>query len=98
MATQTELTADEIGDRGETIYEERLRAQLEPGNVGRFLSIDIDSGEYEMGDNRLENVHRLRGRLPNAVVYTLKIGYPAVAVIGDRLRPNSETARMKKPQ
>lgn len=98
MAMQTRLTADEIGDRGEAIYEDQLRAQLEPSNIGRSLSIDIDSGEYEMGDDRLENVRRLRHRLPDAVIYTLKIGYPAVAVIGGRLRPNSEMSEPSNDQ
>jgi hypothetical protein len=91
MATRTELTAEEIGRRGKAIYEERLREQVEPGNVGRYLSLDIDSGEYEIGDDRLETLDRLSTRLPNAEIYTVLIGYPAAGAIGTGLRPIKDT-------
>jgi predicted aspartyl protease len=44
----TKYSADEIVARGKAIYEQRLRAQLEPQNVGKFLVIDIETGDYEM--------------------------------------------------
>jgi hypothetical protein len=85
------LSADEIVGRGEEIYEKTLRQRYEPGNIGKFISIDITSHDYEIGDDHMETVNRLRSRVPSeAMVCTLKIGYPAVAVIGGSLRPNAE--------
>ena len=84
------LTADEVVDRGEAIYEQTLRSQVETGNIGRYIAIDIATGQYEIGDEHLPTVKLLRARLPqDALVCTLRVGYPAVAVIGGRLRPNS---------
>lgn len=40
-------STEEIAVRGREIYEKRLRHQLEPGNTGKFLVIDIETGEYE---------------------------------------------------
>jgi hypothetical protein len=82
------LSADEVGDRGERIYETALREKVEPGNTGKFIAIDIHSGEYEIGPDHRETVNRLHERVSDAEVYTIKIGYPATAVTGGRLRPN----------
>ncbi len=42
---------EEIGRRGQEIYESRLRALLETEeNIGKIVSIDIDSGDYEIAD------------------------------------------------
>ncbi len=90
MATQTELTAEQIGRRGKALYEERLRKQVEPGNVGQYLALDIDSGEYEMGAQQKETVKRLLARLPDAIIYTVLIGYPATGAIGHLLLPNKD--------
>ncbi len=92
METKTRLTADEIGARGEEIYDRTLRDKVEAGNIGKLLALDIHTGEYEIGTDHLETVHRLRDRLPQAEAYLIKIGYPATAVIGGRLLPNPPRA------
>jgi hypothetical protein len=89
--TQPEL--DAIGRRGEEIYEQSIRRQIEDGNLGKFVAIDINSGEYEVGADHLETVNRLHSRRQNAEVYTIKIGYPATAVIGGSLRPTAKAVK-----
>jgi hypothetical protein len=83
--TQPEL--DAIGRRGEDIYERTIRRRVEVGNVGKYVAIDLGTGDYELGADHLETVDRLHERLPKAEVYTVKIGYPATAVIGGSLKP-----------
>ena len=90
MATQTELTAEQIAQRGRAIYQERLRKHVESGNTGQYLALDINSGEYEIGETHRETVDRLRVRMPDAEIFTLLIGYPAIGAIGNRLLPNSD--------
>ena len=90
MATQTELTAEQIVQRGKAIYQERLRKQVEVGNVGHYLAVDINSGEYEIGAKHMETVKRMLARQPDAVIYTMLIGYPAIGAIGTGLLPNKE--------
>lgn len=85
----TKLTPDEVVDRGEAIYRERLQAHLETGNVGKFLVIDIDTSKYEMGDDHYITLKRALAKRPDAVLCGLKIGYPATARLSGRLRPNA---------
>lgn len=89
-STKTRLTLDEIADRGEKIYQDRLRAQVREGNVGKYLVIDIGSGDYEIGDEHLPTAKRLCARHPNASLYGMRIGYKAIASFGGALRPQEK--------
>jgi len=81
-----QLSPGDIAVRGEEIYNTELRGLLEEANRGRYLALDIKSGEYEMGDAYLPLWDRLRQRNPDAIIYTLRIGYPALGRIGGRRR------------
>ena len=84
MTTITDYAPGEVSRLGEAIYQERLKAGLELGNVGRVLVIEVATGNYEFQEprNRYEASDRLRERNPNAVLYALRIGYPAVTKRG----------------
>ena len=80
--SQTRLTNDEIGRRGEELYDQHIRAQVEPQHTGEYLALDVGSGDYEIGPSYALLTQRLRARHPNAAVYILRIGYPVAARIG----------------
>ena len=81
-------TTDEIVQRGEEIYQRDIRPLVAEGNVGRYLLVDTETGEYELGDDLLEAAHRAHAKREDAVLYALRIGYPAVDHIGGSwLRP-----------
>jgi hypothetical protein len=86
MSNQTSMTPEEIGRIGEEIYQTKLRAALEPGNIGKFLSLDILSEDFEISTNRLDNAHKIRERHPDAIIYTVRVGYDAVVSMGGQLR------------
>ena len=82
----TTTTGEEIGRRGQEIYETALRAALETGdNIGKIVSIDIESGDYEVADDLLEAGRRLQARHPDAKMYGKRIGYNAVYAVGGSL-------------
>ena len=77
----------EIALKGEAIYEQTLRPLLETDeNLGKYLVIDTDSGDYEMDIDRVEAVLRLSRHHNPAHSWHLKIGYTAVATIGGALQ------------
>jgi hypothetical protein len=81
---QPRYTPEEHARRGTEIYEKVVRPKVEADNIGRIVSIDVDTGEYELGDTTLEAAERLLGRLPNAEIWSERIGYPAVHRFGPR--------------
>ena len=67
--TTPKYSIDEVCDRGEKIYEERIKPLVEPQENGKFIVIDIESGDYELDDEMLVASDRLRERRPNPVEY-----------------------------
>jgi hypothetical protein len=74
-----EVTRDvnEIGERGEELYATRLRPLVETEeNMGKLIVIDVDSGDYEIGDEAgIEASLRLQARHPGGALYAIRIGY-----------------------
>jgi hypothetical protein len=74
-------TLNEITEAGSRIYDS-LRAALEPAENGKYILIDVDSGEYEIDVNSLAAGARVRARHPGARLYATRIGFPAFCRIG----------------
>lgn len=80
------FSGDEIEQRGEALYEQTIRPHVaSEENVGKILSIDIETGEYAIGDDVLDTAGRLLKRHPGAAIWTKRIGYNAVYALGGRL-------------
>ena len=79
-------SGEEIGERGQVIYESRLRTLLETEeNIGKIVSIDVETGDYEIADDLLAAGRRLQQRRPDALMYGKRIGYNAVYAVGGSL-------------
>ena len=73
---------EEFARRGNEIYERQIRPQVEAGNKGKIVAIDIDTGAYEVADNILTASDRLLARYPDAQPWFVRIGYRAVHRFG----------------
>ena len=70
MRTKEEL--DAIASRAKAYYIDSIKDQLSDTDKGRFVTIDANSGEWELHDDMLEGILRLRDRVPNAEPFTLR--------------------------
>jgi hypothetical protein len=79
-------SGEEIGRRGQEIYEKKLRARVETEeNIGKIISIDVETGDYEIDDDLIKAGDRLLARHPGAPLYGARIGYDAVYAVGGTL-------------
>ena len=76
------LSPEEIADLGEKIYREKIRPLMTEADIGRYLIIDVISGEYEIDDDDLAADDRLSARLPEASGYIMRVGYSAAYFMG----------------
>lgn len=81
-------SSHEIAARGQAFYEQQLRAQVEPGNIGKFLVLDIETGEYEIDQDELVALKRAKAKRPDAPRYMLRIGYRGAYQLGGSIRAN----------
>ena len=73
----------EISRLGEELYDKNIRAIVETEeNIGRLISIDIETGDYAVGDDFIEMNDTLFAKHPGAALYGARIGYDAVYAIG----------------
>ena len=77
-------TGDEVVRRGQEIYERDIRSKVEAGNQGKFLVINIETGEYEMDADDLAAAKGAKARFGNAALFTMRIGHPAAYRLGFR--------------
>jgi hypothetical protein len=74
MKSQPRYSKEEFARRGDAIYENDLRSVLEAGNEGKFVAIDIETGNYEVDSDELAASDRLLTRVPNAQIWLTRIG------------------------
>ena len=77
-----EYTTEEVGRRGQALYEQQIRDKVEAEHRGKFLVLDITTGAYEIAEDDLAASDRLLAKHPSAVSYGLRIGYPAAYRLG----------------
>ena len=66
----------EVTDLAKAIYKEKIKSLVEPAENGKFIVIDVESGDYEIDEQILDALDRLQERQPNAATYAGRVGYP----------------------
>ncbi|MGK7946390.1 MAG: hypothetical protein AB4058_18170 [Microcystaceae cyanobacterium] len=79
---QPRYSKEEFARRGKEIYESKVRQQVEDGNYGKIVAIDIETGAFEVADDSLTAAKQLLVRFPDAQILGIRIGYGAVHRFG----------------
>jgi hypothetical protein len=81
---QPRYSKEEFAQRGDALYESEVRQQVEEGNHGKIVAIDIETGSFEVADDILPATDRLFDRLPDAQPWIVRIGHRVVHRFGSR--------------
>lgn len=65
---------DRIGNAGEAIYQERIKALVEPDCDGQVVAIHLESGDYEVARTSSAAWKALRRRQPDGPYFLRDIG------------------------
>jgi hypothetical protein len=88
---QPRYSKEEFARRGTELYEQQIRSQVEPGNQGKFVAIDIESRAYEVDADDYAATERLYARHPDAQIWLVRVGQPAAYRIGRHRDPQMIT-------
>ncbi len=77
---------EEFARRGDEIYERDIQPQVEPGHEGKFVVIDIETGDYEVDADELTASDLLFARNPDAQIWTRRVGTRYARRFGPRFR------------
>lgn len=92
----TTAAVDQLADRGLAIYNDKLRATLEPQQNGRVVAIHVDSEECALGRNSHEAVRAIRGTHPEGRLVIITVGpEPDYALAARLMAGEMATGRAK---
>ena len=79
---QPRYSKEEFARRGDEIYESQVRPQVEQGNHGKIVAIDIETGAFELAKDSLTASDQLLAQHPDAQIWFVRIGHRSVHRIG----------------
>jgi hypothetical protein len=79
---QRDYPRGEITARGEEILERDILPNLPNDERGRYLVVDVETGDHEIADTHAEATFRLLERRPDGGFYGVRIGESTAFQIG----------------
>lgn len=74
---QLRYSREEHARRGTEIYESQICPQVEEGNCGKIVAIDIDAGAFEIAKDTMTASDRLIERYSEAQIWCVRVGHEA---------------------
>jgi hypothetical protein len=72
--TGPRYSKEEFAERGDALYDRIVDSQLEKANRGKYLIVDIETGEFEIDADDMAATDRLLARIPDAQIWFRRIG------------------------
>jgi hypothetical protein len=83
---QPRYSKEEFAQRGDYLYETQIKPQVEAGNDGKIVAIDLETGDFEVDKSEIAACDRLEARYPDAQIWIVRVGSRHVRRFGGRTR------------
>ena len=83
---QPRYSKEDFAQRGDAIYESQIRSQVEEGNHGKIVAIDLETGAFEVDASEISACDRLEALYPEAQIWIVRIGSRHVRRFGGRTK------------
>jgi hypothetical protein len=70
-------SAEEASRKARELYDAQIRAAVEGVHHGKYLVLDIETGEYLIGDDYRPLTEQLHRRRSDAQLFTMRVGFRA---------------------
>jgi len=87
---QRRYSKEELARHGQELYESSIRQQVESGNTGKIVAIDIETGAFEVDETVIAATDRLFKHNPDAQPWGIRVGHRAVYHFGSRSLKKSQ--------
>ena len=77
---------EEFAQRGDDLYENQIKSQIEAGNNGKVVAIDLETGDFEVDKSEIAACDRLEARHPDAQIWIVRIGARYIRRFGGRIK------------
>lgn len=69
-----EPASDDLVERGQATYRQRLASVLEPSHLGEFVAVEPESGRYFLGSTASATLVAAHTAMPNNLFYVTRVG------------------------
>jgi hypothetical protein len=76
LKSGSKYTTKELCTKGKRIYD-GIKDKLEPKLNNKFVAIEVDSGDYFIGNDAIEATNKARREYPESVFFLVRIGHLA---------------------
>jgi hypothetical protein len=74
LKSNPETKSDDLVERGQRTYRQRLASILEPSHLGEFVAVEPDSGRYFLGNTASAALVGAHAAMPNKLFYLTRVG------------------------
>jgi len=74
------VNKNELVAQGQRIYETFLQEELESEHKGKVAAIEVESGDYFLGESVVEAAKKAREKYPEKLFYFAKVGSRAMHI------------------
>ena len=74
-----QIQLQQFTQKGREIYK-KLQKDLESEYWGKIVAIDVETGDYFLGDTVIEAGKEARRKYPQRIFHFIRVGFPAVHV------------------
>ena len=85
MPPPTRRPTDEVARLGKETHAKLVRPKLLTADDGKFVALDILTGDYEIDEDDYTAIMQLRTRSPAAEIWLERAGHPTAYKMGMRL-------------
>ena len=72
----SQIDIRKIGEKGRELFK-TISEELERDHRGKLVAIEVDSGDYFIGDTAMEADEKAKGKYPDKAFYFGRIGFRA---------------------
>ncbi len=69
---------------GQQVFELQVKPRLSPADDGKFVALDMDTGDYVVDADDYTATSKLRSRSPRARIWLARAGQPTAYRMGSR--------------
>ena len=77
-----DAAADDLVERGRSVYQNRLSSILEPSHIGDFVAIEPDTGRYFLGTTATAALVAAQSAIPDKLFYLTRVGRDSAHTVG----------------
>jgi Zn-dependent peptidase ImmA (M78 family) len=82
LISNPDTASDDLVERGQNTYRQRLASVLEPSRLGEFVAIEPESGRYFLGSTATAALVAARSAMPNNLFYLTRVGRETAHTFG----------------